>query len=249
MLQLNLLPDVKKEYIKAKKQKNVIFSVSILSAGVALAIVVILFITVQFVQKKSINDLTDDIKADIATLQSKEDLGKILTIQNQLNSLTSLHQDKPQASRLYAYLNQVTPADVKIGSLNIDFVESTIRIEGNAPSIASINRYADTLKFTGFTAVLIGDDAVPTEVTPTTLKIEDLNDQNTAFKDVITELSRNESQASYSITLTFNPVLFDNTQTVTLSIPAEVTTRSTLGKPTISSTDENTLFEDIGGEE
>ena len=64
MLQFNLLPDVKKEYIKAKRQKRLIVSISTISAAVSIGIVVVLLSIVQFVQKKNINDLTNDIKTD-----------------------------------------------------------------------------------------------------------------------------------------------------------------------------------------
>jgi Tfp pilus assembly protein PilN len=241
MLQFNLLPDVKKEYIKAKRTKRLIFSIATISAAVAVVIVLLLFSIVQFAQKKSINDLTKDIESGINELKDVEDLDKILTIQNQLNALPGLHESKPETSRLFNYLTQITPFDVKIGAVQINFVDNTIKIEGIAPSIASVNRFTDTIKFATYTST----SGAESETAETTQDSEKL----TAFTDVTTELSRNEERATYEINATFDPVLFNNAQTVVLIIPNTVTTRSTQGKPTISNTDENPLFDSTGGDE
>lgn len=234
MIQFNLLPDVKKEYIKAKRTKRLIFSLSTISAISAVVVVLLLFSVVQFAQKKSINDLTKDIESGIADIESIDNLNKILTIQNQLDSLPGLHAQKPESSRVLTYLSQVTPADVNIGSMQIRFETNSITIEGTAPSIASINRYTDTLKFAKYTE----RDKNTTSSAETSIDSE----AAAAFSDVRTELSRNEETASYTITAVFEPVLFDNTKTVTLIIPNTVTTRSTQGRPTISDNDDNPLF-------
>lgn len=241
MLQFNLLPDVKKEYIKAKRTKRLIFSIATISAAVAVVIVLLLFSIVQFAQKKSINDLTKDIESGISELKEVDDLDKILTIQNQLNALPGLHESKPETSRLFNYLTQITPFDVKIGAVQINFADNIITIEGTAPSIASVNRFTDTIKFATFTSTS-ATESEPTEASQDSEKLP-------AFSDVTTELSRNEERASYEISATFDSVIFDNTQTVVLIIPNTVTTRSTQGKPTISNTDENPLFESSGGDQ
>lgn len=234
MIQFNLLPDVKKEYIKAKRTKRLIFSISTLSAVSAIVLVMLLFSVVQFAQKKSINDLTKDIETGVGELQSIEDLDKILTIQHQLESIPGLHQQKPETSRLFTYLTQLTPADVSIGSFQISFENNSVIIEGRAPSIASVNRYTDTIKFAKFTQ----RDRATESSTDTAVDSEAV----AAFSDVSTELSRNEELASYKITAIFNPELFVNTKIVTLIIPNTVTTRSTQGRPTLSDNDANPLF-------
>jgi Tfp pilus assembly protein PilN len=241
MLQFNLLPDVKKEYIKAKRTKRLIFSIATISAAVAVVIVLLLFSIVQFAQKKSINDLTKDIESGISELKGVDDLDKILTIQNQLNSLPGLHESKPETSRLFNYLTQITPFDVKIGTVQINFVDNTIKIEGIAPSIASVNRFTDTIKFATYTSTS-GTESQTVDATQASEKLP-------AFSEVTTELSRNEERATYEINATFDPVLFNNSQTVSLIIPNTVTTRSTQGKPTISNTDENPLFDSAGGDQ
>lgn len=251
MIQFNLLPDVKKEYIKAKRTKRIIYSTSMLSALIAIGVTLLLLSIVQVVQKKSINDLTNDIEADIASLQAVDDLNKILTIQYQLETLPELHEQKPKTSRIFSYLTQITPEELRISSVNLDIEESTLTIEGSAPDIASVNRYADTLKFAKFVAVDAGGesdlDQARDEVA--SLPIDDAS--NRPFSEVSTDLSRSEESASYEIRLIFEPELFDNTKEVALIIPDSVTTRSVIGRPNLGEGEgnDNPLFESVEGEE
>lgn len=255
MLQFNLLPDVKKEYIKAKRQKQLILSVSILAAGAALLVVILLFSFVQLGQKKHIKDLSEDINTEINAIRSIEDLDKILTIQGQLVSLPSLHQQKPETSRLFSYLTQLTPANVKIRQASVNFIDSVIVLEGVSPDLASINRFSDTLKFSKFKAVPKVDSTDPDAEQANVDEAEEL----VPFTNIATELSRSDTRSegersTYQITLNFDKALFDNMQIVKLIVPNIVTTRSTQGKPNISDQTDNPLFEnnstdsDGGGE-
>lgn len=226
MVQFNLLPDIKKEYIKAKRTKRLIISVASLVTVASLVVTGLLFSFVQFGQKSNISDLTDDINAERAAIESIENLDEILTIQNQLRTLPELHQQKPETSRIFEYLVRVTPEQVKIQEVTLDFASSTLEIAGAADTIADINQYVDTLKFA-------------------TYKTEDIDDGK-PFTDVVSDLSRSNDTASYNITMVFDPILFDNTVDVTIVVPEQVTTRSVVGKPSL---DDSELFESGNGGE
>ena len=187
-----------------------------------------MFSYVQIGQKKHIDDLTEDIETQIAAIESVPDVNKILTIQNQLDELPALHEGKPETSRLFTILTQVTPADIKIRSVEFDLLETTMTISGSANDLASINRYADTLKFARY------NTADEKDLTP--------------FTSVITTLNRNEESASYELAVEFDPQLFDNTKEITMVVPEKITTRSTLGKPNLSDQGDNALFDDNQGE-
>ena len=222
MVQFNLLPDVKKEYIKARRTKRLILTVSTLAVAGSLAVTVVLFLFVAIAQNKSIDDLSEDISSDISTLRSTNDLDKILTIQSQLDALPELHQQKPELSRAFEYLIQLTPADIKIQEVKIDNIENTMQITGSASDLASINRFADTLKFSRYSTP-DEKDKVP-------------------FSSVITTLNRNEEKSTYEIDVVYDPQLFDNSLEIKMVVPEnKVTTRSTLGKPDLSNND---LFEE-----
>lgn len=213
MIQFNLLPNVKLEFVRAKRLKRLTIVVASLVAGATLTIFVILFVVVQVLQKKYSTDLTQDIKAESSTLVGTQDLNKILTIQNQLNSLTALHEQKPVATRLFDYLKQVTPAKVSIASLNIDFDTQTVNITGSADSISTVNVFADTLKFTTF--------KTNKDVT------------GNAFSSVVlTGFGRDLKGASYQMSFKFEPTIFSGVSEVSITVPPnKITTRSETEKP------------------
>lgn len=214
MIQFNLLPDVKIAFIKAQRQKRLVIFVSTIASIAAVVLFVLLFSFANLVQKKSINDLTEDISASSQNLTGTGDINKILTIQNQLNSLDQLHNNKVVATRLFAYLQQVTPAQVSISDVAIDFTQNTLSISGATPNQLTTNTYADSLKFTTFTAESTGDVKTP------------------AFSNVVLgNFSRGEDGASYSFSLNFDPKLFAQVEEVKLEVPKIISTRSNTELP------------------
>lgn len=219
MIQLNLLPDVKLEYLRAERSRRLVLSSAILVAAAAIAILVLL-LGVDYVQKAQINSLSHKINSASNTLKNKPNISKILTVQNQLESLTALHAGKPAAQRLFSnYLDQVTPAAADIADLHIDFKQQTVTITGSADALSTVNKYVDTLKFTNYTT--------DSNTTPTK-----------AFNNVVlTSFSLNSGSkdssqaASYEISLSYDPAIFDVTKNVKLSVPSITTTRSQLDQP------------------
>ena len=214
MIQFNLLPDVKVEYIKARRSKRMVLMISIGIASVSLLFFIGLFSVVNILQTKRISDLSKDIKKDTATLQAIPNLDKILTVQNQLSSLTALHDQKPTTSRLFDYLVKLTPAQATISSVKLDFpAGNTLNITGNADALSTVNKYVDTLKFTTYT-------------------IDDQTEAKKAFSDVVlTSFSTGEKGVSYQISMVFDPIIFDGTKKVTLVVPRIISTRSETEKP------------------
>jgi Tfp pilus assembly protein PilN len=218
MTELNLLPDVKLEYIRSQRSRRTITSISVLVTGVAVVLLVLL-LGVMGVQKKHINDLSDNIKSNSNKLKSQDQIERVLTVQNQSKQLTTLHSQKPAAARLFTYLNQVTPAPVNINNFEIDFTQSLITITGTADSLSNVNKYIDTLKFTSYGT-------------------KDSTEATKAFNNVVlTAFGVNSAgpapdAVSYTVTLNYEAALFDITQDVTLSVPSRTTTRSSVANPT-----------------
>lgn len=230
MIQLNLLPDVKLEYIKTRRTKRLVMLAAVIVTGVSVSIMVLLFIATSVLQRQHINNLSTDIEEKSQTLEDQEDLNRILTVQNQLNVLDELHGSKPAASRLGTFLRQVVPTSVNISKQDIDFEANTMEFEGSASSLGAVNQFIDTLKFTTYT---IDDDQ-----------------SSEAFSNVIlANFQRGESQSgeedpvTYQITLSFEPAIFDNAEDISLDVPDTVSTQSA-DRP-----DPNTIFqEDNGGQ-
>jgi len=213
MIQFNLLPDIKIQYLKARRQQHLVVLASIVAIILALTVFILLISVVYGLQKKNLNDLNGDIKASSNELKATKDLNKILTVQSQLGQLPTLHDQKVVSSRLYDYLSQVTPATASISKLSVDFELETMTIAGSAENLSIVNTYIDTLKFTEFN----------TKTDKTKTK---------AFSDVVlSTFTRDNESVTFEVTLKFKPIIFKGTEDVTLSVPKNITGRSDIAKP------------------
>lgn len=213
MIQFNLLPDVKMEYIRAQRLKQTVVSISAVAAGAALTLLILLFLVVNVFQRSHLKGVNKDIGDSTAKIQSIDDLNKILTVQNQLNSLPALHGQKPVVSRLFNYVAQVVPVKIGISGLTLDFNLHTLQFDGTADSLNTVNRFVDTLKFSTY----------PSD-----------KSNSKAFSNVVlTSFARTDKGATYSVNLIFDPIIFDSAQNINhLNVPNIVTTRSEVDAPT-----------------
>ena len=202
MIQFNLLPNIKLEYVKARRTKYLVTFISIVVGGVAILVFAVSLFVVDVAQKKSLSDLNTDIGKYSKQLRGTKDLSEILTVQNQLNTLTALHDGKPAASRLFDYITQLTPAQASLNKLTVDFTGNTMSIGGTAPSLDTVSLYTDTLKATHYTT-------------------DKNTNQTAAFSNVVlTNFARDDKGATFTITLSFDPVIFQGTSAVTLIVPS-----------------------------
>ena len=209
MVQFNLLPNIKLEYVKARRTKYLVTFVSIVVSGVAILVFAVSLFVVDVAQKKSLSDLNTDIGKYSKQLRGTKDLSEILTVQNQLNTLTALHDGKPAASRLFDYITQLTPAQASLNKLTVDFTGHTMSIGGTAPSLDTVSLYTDTLKATRYTT-------------------DKNTNQAAAFSNVVlTNFARDDKGATFTITLSFDPVIFQDTSVVKLIVPSTATADQT----------------------
>lgn len=201
MVQFNLLPGVKLEYVKTQRTKRMLTLTSVVVSVVGLLLLALSFATVDVVQKKSLHDLNNDITKYSVQLKSVQNLDKILTVQNQLSTLTGLHNQKPVTSRLFSYIAQMTPAQASLSQLSIDFSANTMTIGGSAPSLDVVSTYTDTLK-------------------ATTYKTAGTTAGTHAFSSVVlSSFGRTDSGATFTITCSFDPAIFNTDNNVTLTVP------------------------------
>lgn len=214
MIQFNLLPDVKIQYLKVRRTQHLVYTAAVIAIVGSLFVLIVLIGTVDVLQKKNLSDLKRDIGTNSSQLKNTPNLTKILTVQNQLLTLTSLHDQKPVVSRLFTFVKDVTPSTASISNLSIDFTQNTINITGNANSLDDVNTYVDTLKFTTYTK-------------------SDGSTANAFSSVVLAQFSRSNSGASYNITINFDPTIFNNASNISLNVPAgKITTRSAVDQPT-----------------
>lgn len=224
MIQFNLLPDVKSEYLKISRQKRVIILISIVITVVSLLIVGILFSVVTIVQRNTMDTLDASIKEKTSKLTSNPDINKILTVQNQLNTIQSIHDKKPSADRLFQYVVKITPENVSHEKFSVDFNAQTMTFSGTSKKLEIVNKFVDTLKFTKVKGEkIIGD------------KIEIVEERN-AFSSVVldsyTVTDSDAAKSSYSISLKYDPIMFDGSiSNIQLVVPNITTTRSVTERP------------------
>ncbi|MDB5175876.1 MAG: hypothetical protein JWM81_734 [Candidatus Saccharibacteria bacterium] len=218
MIEFNLLPDIKLQYIKARKARRLVTTVAIF-VTIGSVILLALTVSVRLYQVKRLSDLNDSIAKNARTLENIPQLNKILTVQNQLQSLTALHDQKPGASLVFDYLNRVTPAQAKISNFTVDFTLHSMTITGTADALSSVNKYVDTLKFTKFATT-------------------DNTTARAAFNDVVlssfgvTENAADPTQKNnYTITLNYDEDIFNTTKSAVLTVPSIISTRSEVAKP------------------
>ena len=192
MVQFNLLPDVKVEFIKAQRSKHGLTVIAVVTSAVCVGIFVVSFIVANIAQKQYLSIVNDDITSLNNKLKSVEDVNKILTVQNQLAKLTELHERKPVTSRVFGYLTQVTPKDTSLSKLTLYHTLSTMIVGGKATSLDAVRVYADTLKATEYE---VGDT------------------KKRAFSEVVlTNFTTGDNGTNFTISMKFDPIIFDGRQ-------------------------------------
>jgi hypothetical protein len=136
MIEINLIPDVKQEFLKAQKLRNATISISILAGlgAIAITAVLALLLGAQLIHE---NIQKDAVKSEFAKLQKVSDVNDLLTIQSQLAALPVLQKNKSMTSRVFDTIVAITPNDqnqIKISNLQIDPESNTMTIEGSTVS-------------------------------------------------------------------------------------------------------------------
>ena len=149
MIELNLLPDVKKEFLKAQRTRNAVISGAILTTIGAGIITVILASTVYIGQNAVIALQKNSVKEKHEKLQSQPEIEKYLTVQNQLKNIASLHDGKYLYSRAFVYLQALNPAapnNVALASMTLVKEDKTLEITGTARNFEALTTYKATLE-------------------------------------------------------------------------------------------------------
>jgi hypothetical protein len=238
MLQINLLPDVKKEFLRAQRQRNLVMTISILASVVAGSIILIMGLVMggQLVQKNILNGNIDRDKKTIQKEQSDNQLNEYLTVQNQLSQIDNLKETQPVFSRVFDYLKQLNPAapnSVELSSVRILSAGSAdgvstgmIELQGSTADFASLDVYKTTLLHTKITYSDGSDGDAVTEALFSEVTVRDAG------------LSQGdgEDRVSFTIDVIYNEAAFKASSTaVTLKIPQETTSDADRNAPTFNS--------------
>lgn len=214
MIQFNLLPDIKMQYIKARRREHLVILVSTVAIIASLVLLTLLITTTDVVQKHELSSTRNTVSQEASELENTPNLDEMLTVQSQLNTLPGLHNDKAAVPRLFTYLTELTPTNATISTLSVDFTANNITVAGLADSLATVNQFTDTLKFTGYT-------------------LQGQAGTRPAFSKVVLSNFSDSSTdgASYTITADFDPALFKQLDNVKLTVPGIINTRSEVAQP------------------
>lgn len=132
MIQINLVPDVKLELIKAQRHRRTVMYVVVLASAIAGAVTVLLALYVFGYQNFDITQKGETIKTNDAKFQSLRDVEKTATITNQFAKINETHNDKPMTSRIFDFLavasSKGTDNSISINTINLDTSQHTITV-------------------------------------------------------------------------------------------------------------------------
>ena len=120
--EINLVPDIKSEMIKALKLRNLIFFICIVVASASVAVTAV-FAIIAGGQQAVVNSKNGTIENLSKKLNSYSDLSHFLTIKGQLANISDITENKQMLSRTFSILSAIIPtgADtIKISELTVD---------------------------------------------------------------------------------------------------------------------------------
>ena len=204
MIEINLVPSVKQEFLNSQRLRAKVIAGSVLVSMAAAGLVVLLFIVLgaQALRDTSANNGIDE---QFKKLTSDRDIDKIVTIQAQLGSISKLNDDKYIMSRVLNVLEAINPAapnNVKMTSVMVNPAERTITIEGTADSGFNAG---DTFKKTIMNATV----KYIAEGSPEVQSIK-LTDDVSSTDVGIGEDQDGKSVLSFTIAFTYPEELFSN---------------------------------------
>lgn len=225
MIEINLIPDVKRELLRIRMMRNAVISMSILVGIVSIAIVV--FCAVVLGGQLAFELKQDsDIKSKYGELSQISDLDKTVTLQQQLGQIDRLHNDKKINSRLLSLISAINPPapnNVQISMARLNPGEKTITLEGSAVNgFAALEVLKKTLTSTKVKKGNAEGDGVPLA--------SDMKAGETTFG----ENAEGKKVLRFAFTFTYPDDLFTHSkETISIITPTSKTnvTDSRLGVP------------------
>ncbi len=231
MIQINLLPDIKVEYLRSQSSKQKVTAGAVIITISALALSGLLLFYVFVIQAAQMALVDQSIKDNYAKINKVQNLDKYLTVQNQLSALPSLHDEKGSLSRLKNYLtvlNPSAPNNVRLSNVRVNTDVRTLLIQGETASFEAFNVFIDTLRNAKVEYTNEGE-------TQSTLMFEQVSIDSSNIS------SDKGDDVNFSLTLTYDEVIFDAKVTgVQPKVPTIKTTQSITNSPSV--------FEEAGGE-
>ena len=133
MIQINLIPDVKRDLLRAQAMRNLVIFASIVVTGVAAAAVVLTFLFIGG-QNLLMDNKDKEIKTEFTKLTQIPDIDQVIILQNQLSEISKIRNASPNFSRLLIQVLTAIKTEgdnaVEFSGVGYDEATRTITIEG-----------------------------------------------------------------------------------------------------------------------
>lgn len=127
--EINLVPDIKGEMIKALKIRNYIFFISVLIAAASVGSVFIVGL-IAGGQQLARDNKKETIEQLSAKLNSYSELSDVLTIKDQVNNLSAIGDNKKVLSRTFSAISALIPT----GADTITISELNVNLDNEQPT-------------------------------------------------------------------------------------------------------------------
>ena len=134
MYEINLVPEVKHQMIKAQKLRNLVLFICVVVSAASLGVVAVLF-SIKSGQDIAMSSQDKKLETMSAKLMGFEELGDLVTVQGQLGKLQEIANNKRVLSRVFGALGAMLPTGgdvVQLSELRVDLDASTLRMEAQA---------------------------------------------------------------------------------------------------------------------
>lgn len=213
MIQINLLPDVKQEYLRTQQTKHAVIVAAALISAIVLGVTVLFFVYVQVVQPQYQKVVQNDIDKSIQELKAKPDAQRLVTVQGVLEQIPALKDQQQVISRTFDYVKGFTPRSVAYTRVGLALDTTTISLSGGTVSYEQAHVLANNLKSAKM--IYRQNDAEQT-INPYT---------NIVFNSLSkAENATDGRPVTFEITFQFNPILFDpkiSDQKITVNASSE----------------------------
>lgn len=238
MISINLLPDVKKNLLRVRRERNLVVTVSIVAVAASVGVLFLLgaMLAGATIIKNGHIGKIDDYESEIEKAKDKDQLNEYLTVQNQLSQIDGLKGEQKVYSRLMDYLVQLNPAAPNNAALTSVSLEDgddgiAITLEGTTANYATLNVYKNTLinailKYEEKTDDESSDEQKDDESdTANDEKAEKINlfSSVTVRSTNFVDDGSNGNSVRFEITAVFDPKAFDSSiENQSIEIPEEV---------------------------
>jgi len=209
MIEVNLIPDVKFQLLKARSLRVKIISICTLVSLIAGGAVVLLSVYVFGVQAVASVFADRATTSEYEKLSKVEDLSKVLTIQDQLGQISSLEDTQVQSSRIFNMLTAVIPSKdnknyIEYSTLKLNTEEHVFTIEAEAVNgYEALEVFKKTINQTKFIYREDGSSQT-TEPKSISLAVSPITDGDRSYG----QNSNNQRVLRFSLSFKYAPELF-----------------------------------------